>query len=775
MFVKLLFNTVSARALIGLGLSGIVSVGYAQTPAAQNQTSGTVLPRVTIDAPTPRRAQSTPAQIRATDARNARRVAARRSATRPAPPQAAAESQARERADGPVDGYVATRSATGSKSDASIIEIPQTINAVTADQIRAQGAQSISEALRYTPGVRTEGYGAGGLYDVFTQVRGFRADLYLDGLRLPKGVTDGVSSAVVDTWGLERVEVLKGPASGLYGSNSPGGLINMVSKQPTDRPIQEVQVQGGSFGRVQGAFDVGGPIDEQKQLLFRITGLAGRSDAQTDFTQSNYFYIAPSFTWRPDVDTKLTVTGYYKHDEGVWSYFNYLPAEGTVTPFNGQRISTRLYTGEPSFDRRRFDQGWIGYNFEHRLNDSVVLHQNLRYGVADFDARAVSTGQFGIDPDGNLTRLPINVTTNSKTFTIDNRANINFATGPLQHDAAVGVDYLREDIDYVFKFGSETSLLNAFAPVYGSPIAPPDIVATNFGSTLNQIGIYAQDRIRLGGWLLTLGGRFDNASSDLRNRGTAFEDPSLSRQNDTAFTGRAGLTYLFDNGVAPYVSYATSFQPETGLDTVTNQAFKPSTGQQIEGGVKYQPPGTKTLLTAAVFDLTQQNRLTFDNLFVRRQIGEVNARGVEFEAKTEIARNLDLIASYAYLEPFVTQSANPAEVGLKLFSIPTHQASVWTNYLFDSGALAGLSLGGGVRYVGSTLDSTNTVEVPAVTLVDARVQLDLGQQWVGWKGAKLALNATNLFDKTYVSQCDGATMCTYGSRRRLLASLNYRW
>jgi iron complex outermembrane receptor protein len=766
---KKIFRFLSTTALVAIGVTSFAAISLAQSAA----TSGTTLPSVTVDAPAARRAPAATTRPRATQAGGTRRAASRRAAAPPAPTIAAAS--AIERADGPVSGNVATRSATGAKTNAAIIEIPQTVNVVTADQIRSQGALSISEALRYTPGVTVEPYGASGLYDVFTLVRGFRADLYLDGSRLPKGVVDGIASTVVDPWMLERVEVLKGPASGLYGAGSPGGIINMVSKQPSAEPIREVEIQGGSFGRVQGAFDLGGPIDAQKQFLYRITGVVGHADAQTDFANNDYYWVSPSFTWRPDMDTKLTISGHYKHDEGVWSFFNYLPAEGTITPLNGRKISTDLYTGEPSFDRRKFDQGWVGYQFEKRLNDTVVLSQNLRYGVSDLNMRAAATGRFPADADGNLTRLPIDLSTSTKTFTIDNRANLNFGIGPFQHDVAVGIDYLREEVDYKFKASFDTTTLNAFAPVYGQAIGTPDVFLSNFASTLDQVGIYAQDRIRLGGWLLTLGGRFDSASSEVRDRGDGTTTPVKSAQDDTAFTGRAGLTYLFDNGVAPYVSYATSFQPETGIDGVTLQPFKPSTGQQIEGGIKYQPPGTKTLLTAAVFDLTQQNRLTSTPDFLQRQIGEVNVRGVEFEAKTEFAHNLDLIASYAYLETEITQSANPAEVGFRLSTIPAHQAAVWTNYLFDNGALAGLSLGGGVRYNGESTDTANVVSVPAFTLVDARIGYDFGYRSPALNGVKLALNATNLFDKTYVSQCDGDLMCTYGSRRRLLATLSYRW
>ncbi|MFT3966315.1 MAG: TonB-dependent siderophore receptor [Sphingobium sp.] len=680
-----------------------------------------------------------------------------------------------ETAWGPVRGYVATRSATGSKTDAPLTEIPQTINVITADQIKAQGAQSVSEALRYTAGVRAEGYGAASPFDVYTQVHGFRSDLYLDGLRLPTGSVEGTASAVIEPWALERLEVLKGPASGIYGQAGPGGIINMVTKRPTETPVREIQVQGGSFDRIQGAFDFGGPIGEGGQFLYRVTGLARSSETQWDYGENKRAFIAPALMWRPDNDTSLTVLGMYQRDRGVWNFFNYMPEIGSVYDYNGRKIPTNVYLGEPDFDKLKREQWSVGYELQHRFNDRLSFKQNLRFNRTDYYTRAVITGRSYLTGDGQIDRGGIHQESPDKTFAIDNQIKIDFPTGPLNHEALVGLDYRHENSSYLYTKGSAPSL-NVFNPQYNAgPITVDDITLSNYKSLLDQIGIYAQDRIKFGHWVVTLGGRYDRAKTTVDNAGTTYSSASRTHQNDGVFTGRAGLTYLFESGVSPYVSYATSFQPQTGSDTITGTAFKPTRGKQFEAGIKYQPIGMKALITIAAFDLTQTNRVTTDTLYQQRQLGEVNIRGIEFEAKAEVLTNFTVLASYAYLDHKITKSSNPAEIGRKLFSTPNHQASLWGDYSFVTGPLSGLALSAGVRYAGTNTDLYNTLEVPAVTLFDARVKLDLENISPTLAGVSLAVNASNIFDKKYVSQCDGDTMCTYGARRTILATLNYKW
>jgi iron complex outermembrane recepter protein len=266
--------------------------------------SGQSLPPVTVDAPKQQAARPTQPSRRA-----ARSQSGARRATAPPQQQQTVDSAGRggigERGTGPVVGYLATQSVTATKTDTPILTTPQSISVVTKDQIEDQGAQNLTEALRYTPGVTIQSFGANAFFDSF-KLRGFEAPRYLDGLRLP---ADNTTFAIprIETYGLERVEVLKGPSAALYGQSEPGGLLNMVSKRPTSTPQYEVVGSFGSFERFQGAFDIGGPIDKNGEFLYRIVGLARDSNSQTDFVQDNKLFIAPSFTWRPTMDTSFTI------------------------------------------------------------------------------------------------------------------------------------------------------------------------------------------------------------------------------------------------------------------------------------------------------------------------------------------------------------------------------------------------------------------------------------------------------------------------------------
>jgi iron complex outermembrane receptor protein len=680
---------------------------------------------------------------------------------------------------GPVNGYVATRSASASKTDTPILEIPQTVNVVTADQIKAQGAQSVSEALRYTAGVVGEVYGAASKFDSYTMIRGFKGDLFLNGMRLPDGAaTADWTTSVIEPYGLERIEVLKGPSSVLYGQSGPGGLVNMVSKRPTATPLREVQIQAGSFGRLQGAFDIGGPIDKDGQFLYRLTGLGRLSETQTDFIDDDRLFIAPAFTWRPTNDTTLTIMGQYLRERDGKTSFNYLPTSGTlrVNPVNG-RLPVERYAGEPGFDRFDRDQASVGYAFEHRFSDSLSFSQNLRYTDNDVFLRALNrNGE--LQPDNRtLNRNAFRIDAGARALTLDNRLEGRFQTGPLSHTALVGLDYRNEISDYNVGRGPAPSI-NIFAPAYGRFVADPGINFQRKHAELSQLGVYAQDQVKFDRFIATFSGRYDWAETKTRLFNVGPGTTVRGATDDGAFSGRVGLSYVFDSGFAPYVSYATSFQPTTETDFFGG-AFKPLEARQYEAGIKYQPVGINASLTAAVFDIKQQNALTADpdptHSFARVQLGEVAVRGFDVELRAQPIDGLGLIASYAYLDNEVTQSTVPADVGKRLASVPVHQGSLWADYTVQGGALAGFGVGGGVRYVGSTYDPGNTVKIPSYTLVDASLSYDLGKLMPTLNGAKLSVVAKNLFDKYYVAQCGNVPGCTLGSRRTVLATLSYRW
>ena len=744
----------------------------AQGPAPQTPNSSTSLPSITVNSPQQRR---TPALARSQQraSRSGRRVRAAQRNPNAVPAPAAQGSPVGERLDGHVNGYVANATGTGSKTNTPIRELPQTVNVVTADQIRDQGAQTVSQALRYVPGVLTESYGGASQFDAYTQIRGFQADSYLDSQRLPNGISSTFwASTVIEPYGLEQIEVLKGPSSVLYGQSTLGGIINMTSKRPTAVPFGEVALQTGSFDRAQVAFDIGGPTDPSGQFLYRLTGLVRDAGTQVDFIQNNRAFIAPAFTWRPTNDTTLTLLASYQSGWGGRTGFNYLPTSGTLTFNPNGRLPRNLYVGDPTFDHFSRQQGSVGYLFEHRFNDVLTVRQNVRYFEVDADLKALNRfGELQADQQ-TLNRRAFGIDAGAKSVALDNQAEVRFLTGPFSHRVLLGVDYRVEDSHY--NIGSALApAINVYHPVYGMAITDPGTTNFQLSSTNeSQLGGYVQDQIKFGSWVATIGGRYDIADADTLNGKTGF----VGRQRDSAFTGRVGLNYLFDNGITPYIGYSTAFQPQPGVD-INNNVYKPSTGEQVEAGIKYQPPGTRTLITLSVFDIRQQNRLTADMLNLGRFIQTAGARvrGVEIESKIEVTPGFNVIASYAHLDHEVTASTNPAEIGRRLAQTPNDQAAVWALYEFQGGDLRGFGLGGGVRYVGQTYDITNATVTPGYTLFDARIQYELGNLSPQLKGASLSVNGFNLFDKYYLTQCTTGAGCTLGFGRTVLASLIYKW
>jgi iron complex outermembrane recepter protein len=310
-------------------------------------------------------------------------------------------------------------------------------------------------------------------------------------------------------------------------------------------------------------------------------------------------------------------------------------------------------------------------------------------------------------------------------------------------------------------------------PVYGMDIPALDLIYTS-DQTIEQIGLYAQDQIKIGNLTWLAGLRWDSVDMDT-NSGTVAGGSSGMSQSDNVWTWRTGLVYQFDNGIAPYASYATSFEPVSGVD-LEGRPFKPTEGEQFEIGVKYQPAGWSGFLQASLFDVTQTNVRTADpaNPMNTIQTGEVRSRGLELEAHANITDDLSMIASYSYIDIEVTKDSTYQ--GKTPIGAPSHLASLWTNYVVPTGALEGLSFGAGVRYVGSSQgDPTNVIEVPSYTLVDAALRYDFGALDPKYKGTTLSLNAANLFDKEYVASCWNQTSCFYGNGRTITASLKVRW
>ncbi|WP_374978873.1 TonB-dependent siderophore receptor [Pseudomonas solani] len=681
-------------------------------------------------------------------------------------------NQVGDSAVGTVGGYVAKRTRTGTKTDASILETPQSITVISREQMQARGVATVEEALRYSPSVSTP-YGYDPRYD-WMSLRGFDAkgSTYRDGLMLNRS-TYGLARP--DAYLLERVEVLRGPASVLYGQSEPGGIVNLVSKRAPDTPLHEVRLRAGSDDLGELAGDFGGPLDDQGQLLYRVTLLGNDANGQVDKVGNQRQALAPTLTWRPSDDTELTLFGMYQKDEGDFAFsrrFSPVLVKAFRLPYNRDED---FYEGEPSFNRFYRAYTSFGYELSHQLNDSWTLRQNMRYERMNFDYRYLNNSgvSFGTT---TLARTANDKDEQFDGWTLDNQAQVDFGTGALAHTLLLGVDWRRVSSNEISRFGSAPTL-NLLNPVYGQAVPWPAKDADN-DITRRQTGFYAQDQIRFDDhWHLLLGGRYDLARSDTESN----LNGSRTNRDDEAFTGRVGLVYVADNGLAPYVSYSESFNPSTSSDPVSGQPFDPETGKQYEVGIKFQPEGARSFVSLALFDITKQNVVSSNpnNPSERRQVGEVRSKGLEIEALANLADGLDLTASYSRTNARIQKSVNAWEEGARLQFVPREQAGLWLDYTLQGGPLAGFGVGGGARYIGATSFTGQNpffglygprvmeVETGGYTLFDASLHYELD-------GVRLALNASNLGDKSYASSCD-TQACYYGYGRTLTASATYNW
>jgi iron complex outermembrane recepter protein len=728
----------------------------AQSPA---QSGAQNIPSVTVTAPEARR-RATSAQRRAP--RSSEQTANR---SRPQPPRNVGFV---ETPLGPVHGYVAGRSSSGTKTNTPIMETPQAVSVIGAEQIRDQKPNKLDEVLRYTAGVRAGTFGADTRNDWWL-IRGFKSDdigLFLDGMQL---FYTSYASWKLQTPNMERVEVLRGPSAVLYGGSSPSGIVNVISKMPPAEPVRFIETGVNNFGNAYVGFDVGGPVatnPENGELFYRVVGQVQNGPTQVNFTPDNNYFIAPSVTWKPDADTTFTVLASASRQDtrGI----NFLPYEGTVTNARFGKIPTSFFAGDPSVDKFTREQEMLGYQFERNLTDDLTFRQNARFAHVDVTYRGYVGNNWADINTASLGRYNWYAKNTANQANLDNQLEYRFNTGAVRHTMLFGVDLKGYQIDdyQAFNFGTVPSI-NVFNPAYGFDIPLTGAPFRNFQITQKQAGTYLQDQMKLGNFTLVLSGRNDWVETTQAARDSG---ATLASRDDSRFSGRAGLIYNFDNGIAPYVSYATSYNPIIGLNA-QNQLFLPETGQQAEIGVKVAPRGFDGYFTASVFDLKRQNVATTDPVVttLQNQTGEVTSRGIELEAVANATRELKLIGSFTAYHLFNSRDLDPSLVGKTPTNTPELLVSGWADYTFKDGPLAGFGFGGGVRYIGSSwADTANTLEVPAVVLGD----LALHYEWQNWR---TALNVVNLTDKIYVASCAAASSCFYGDRRRVTASVSYKW
>lgn len=738
----------------------------------------------------------------------------KQAAPAPAPAQEPVEIPAApETATSPVRDYVATQSATGTKTDTPIREIPQSISVVGTEQIRDQGAQNLAEAVRYIPGVLADGFGFDSRGD-YVLLRGIPASYYLDGLRTSFGYY--ANTAGIEPYSLERIEVLRGPAGMLYGQSSSGGIINAVSKRPLDTPHAEIGAEYGSYDWRQVQFDFGGPVTTDGRWLYRFVGVAREAGTQVDHVDNDRIFLAPSLTFRPTVDTNITLLGTWRKDQGG-SVQQFLPHEGTLFPnqLTGRRISKSTFIGEPG-DYNDTDQQSISLLVDHKFTDWLSIHHGSRYTHTENTynthytaplTAAILGGLLGLDPTTapfldtahqEIARVYMWRRTESDVFTSDTNLTAKFSTGEVAHKVTAGFDYVNFEqggrgttpifVDNISAFPYGLPAFNIYNPTYGQTtqyLVPgfgfvsvdevPDWIGNRPNETQEQRGLYIQDQIKLGKWTAVLGLRHDWLDISY----TA--NPNLK---ESATTGRAGLMYSFDFGLTPYVSYSTSFTAQPGESVITNPGSptpllgpaKPLEGEQFEVGFKYQVPGKPFVINAAYFDLTESNRLVSDILTqTSLQGAEAHIRGFEFEAAGRITENIKLIGTYTFMDAEYSAHFNANENGTPVEGVPRHMASLWGLYTFTEGTFKGLTFGGGVRYVGESKDYgtlvtgvDGLVTTPDFTLFDALIAYER-DNW-RWQ-----IVGQNLEDKFHVVTCTTRGDCGVGQGRTIITRLSYKF
>lgn len=661
--------------------------------------------------------------------------------------------------------YVAPGTNTATKSDIPLIETPQSISVVTRKRIVDQEVNTLAEALRYMPGVQAE---PNGFEPRFTWLR-FRGfdnttnGLFKDGLQLRN--PGFAVSYNLEPYGAEQIDVLRGPASFLYGQGSPGGLLNYISKRPTQESLHELQFLTGNFGRYEGRFDFGGRVNDSDAFSYRLTGLFRESGTQIDSVYNDRVYIAPALTWRMAHSTSVTFFATYQKDRLGMSQG--LPVEGTLRASPLGVITPNRFVGQPGLDKYNRREHSIGYEAMHHFSESWTFLQKFRYNSTELDDLTT----FGF-PLGST--LPTLDRAQQATFgklnalALDNQINGKISTGPLQHALLAGVDFQRINARSTqdFAIASSINVFNRYD--YGAlGTVPLPFLSVNQETAQLQTGVYVQDQVKYDKWLLTLGGRHDWARNETTDNVTGVKSP----QDDRKATGRAALTYLFDIGLAPYISYSTFFLPSLGLDPNGN-AFKPETGRQYEVGVKYQPKGSRSFLTAALFDLTRENFVQTDpGSFQRVQRGKARSRGLELEGVASFDNGVDLIASYTLLDNEIRETSDPVEKGKRLTQTPSQFGSLWVKYTVPEGSWKGLGIGGGSRYTGNTYaDTGNTFKVPGFVVGDAMIDYT-------WHHYRFALNVSNIFNHDAFACFDrgGANFCTFGERRTVVGTVAYRW
>ncbi|ELO1554747.1 TonB-dependent siderophore receptor [Aeromonas hydrophila] len=702
-------------------------------------------------------------------------VAATISALLAGPVQAAAtERPTQTRADETLTVLGETYRNTATKTRLDALETPQAISVVEGETLEQRGVSSVSEALRYVPGVNTElRGGAVNRLDLFN-IRGFdNYQNFYDGLLLQ--YNDWNLQPQIDPVAIEQLEVFKGPTSVLYGSMPPGGMVNLIAKRPQRESRHSVSVASGTGTLKELTLDSTGALNDQ--FAYRLVGLARQKDGQAVTSEEERYVLAPSLDWQLSDRTLLNLNLYYQKDPQAGIYTT-VPASGSVKSNPLGQLGSDTFLGDENWNHYSREVTLLGYKLSHDFNANWQLLQNARY--MDASANQQNTYNAALAADNRtLARNAYLTDEESRGFVIDNQLAGKVQTGKAQHNLLLGVDYQYLDARILYRDTLDYSApaIDIFNPNH-QQIVPADLVFNyqdNRTIRQYQSGLYLQDQVRLDRLVAIGGARYDRYRMDTDSR-TLYQGAAsntLAQIDQDNLSLRFGALYELDHGLSPYVSYAESFEPVAGADK-QGQAFKPATGRQWEGGLKFLSEDMSKTATLSAFHITKQNALVTDpdNVYgPKLQTGEMVSRGVELEGRLDLTSRWDLALSYTRQDMEITRDTTSLQ-GKTPVWVPKQMASLWSNYL-PAGTLAGARLGAGLRYVGEAqLDAANTDTVPDYLLMDMAASYDLAQLSQRLQGAEVSLSASNLFNKTYYS-CYDQNNCWFGAERSVEARLKY--
>ncbi|MTH79880.1 TonB-dependent siderophore receptor [Paracoccus aestuariivivens] len=657
-------------------------------------------------------------------------------------------------------GYTVTTTATGLKSGAPVTEVPMTVNTVTEQELEDRDPVQIEDALAYIPGIVASPWGMDDRFDQFS-IRGFDLGVYglfRDGLI---NKAQSFTGFKVDPYMIQRIDVLKGPASVLYGSNDAAGMVNMITKRPTFAHLGEARLSYGSHDTAELAVDWG-DVNADKTLSWRLTGLTREGANQIENSDDDRDLLAFSTTWAPTDQTSITFLAHWQKDNMMPNVM--VPVAGEDYDSSGGTLPFDFLNSIHPWNKFQTEQASIGWQAEHEFNDSLKIRQNFRYARQSTDYNHLYSS--GLDASAplpeNLNYTAFTVDEKARYWALDNQLEYRGRMGAAEHVLTFGVDVSKQIRDGSMGYADPGYTIPLAALNFDQPVTEPGAFTDSRTEVLEK-GIYAQDHIRFGnGITVTAGLRRSWVENKTEDRLWGMD----SDQKDNATTGMLGATWDLGNGFVPYASYGESFTVNIG-QTFAGEQYQPTEGKQLEVGLRYQPQGTQLQLAAALYNIEKSNVLTSDpiNAGFQIQTGEVRHRGLELEARGQVTDAISLIAGYSYIDAKVTSSED-GDQGNEPAMVPEHSASIWAEYDFN-GAAEGLSLGGGLRYVGKTwADNANSREVDSYLLADMAVHYN-------WDDYSVALNVTNLFDEDYYSTCSSAGYgCAQGEGREATLTLS---